>query len=79
MLHSDVLIPWFNLCLMPLWGQLKSLYLLNLLFFFFFFLSHFNGENFVCMLWKFNHLMFSVSTGVFVKGMSNLLMHALLI
>lgn len=48
-------------------------------FFFFSFLSHFNGENFVCMLWKFNHLMFSVSTGVFVKGMSNLLMHALLI
>lgn len=29
-LHSDMLIPRFNLCLMPLWSQLKSLYLFDL-------------------------------------------------
>lgn len=29
-LHSKLLIPWFPLCLMPLWSQLKSLYLFNL-------------------------------------------------
>lgn len=33
-LQSRVLIPWFNLCLMPLWSQLKSLYLFDLWFFF---------------------------------------------
>lgn len=37
--HSDVLIPWFNLCLMPSWVSLKSVYLLHLCFFFFFFLT----------------------------------------
>lgn len=35
-LHTDLLIPGFNLCLMPFLGQLKSLYLFNLWFFFFF-------------------------------------------
>lgn len=74
-LPSDLPIPSFNLCLMPLWSQLKSLYLFNLWFFFFFLIL---TEREFCMLWKFNHVMFSVLIGVFVKRMSNLSMHALL-
>lgn len=74
MLHSDLPIPWFDLCLMPLRSQLKSLYLFDLWFFFFLILT----EREFCMLWKFNHVMFSVLIGVFVKRMSNLFMHALL-
>lgn len=74
-LHSDMLIPRFNLCLMLLWSQLKSLYLFDL-WFFFFFLTLTEKECF--MSWKFNHFMFVVLIGVFVKWMSNLFMHALL-
>lgn len=70
-LHSDLLIPWFNLCLLPLWSRLKSLYLFNRDFFF---LILTEGE--FCMLWEFNHVMFSVLIGVFVKRMSNLFVHA---